>query len=276
MPLEINHGGRPQRWRWQRTRALDVPGMEAAEAMSLYMMRDAMTAHLPSCFMDALRTRFTQANKTLSALARTGDQALWSDRVRIVPAHLVLKPPHIAPKILHTLQRALLNDSAVDVLYQSLRETAPEQRLLYPRALLLRGSSLYLIAHQKGADEVARHFAVQRFASVRLKEMEPWPAWGFSLDAFMADGRTQFGEGSPIKLKARISAPLSKILRDSPLSDDMKMVDRDGMLTLTATVRDTWALHSWILGHAENVVVLEPAGLKSALSARIKAAAAAY
>jgi predicted DNA-binding transcriptional regulator YafY len=275
MPLEINRE-RPQRWRWQKTRGLDVPGMEAAEAMALYMMRDAMTAHLPSCFMDALQSRFTQANKSLSALARAGDQARWSDRVRIVPAHVVLNPPHIAPKILHTLQRALLNDSAVDVLYQSLQATVPERRLLYPRALILRGSSLYLIAHQKGADDVARHFAVQRFSSVRLKELEPWPTDDFSLDAFMADGRDQFGPGTPIKLKAKISARLYKILRDSPLSDDMRVVEHDKTLTLTATVRDTWALHTWILGHAEDVVVLEPAGLKASLSARIKAAAAAY
>jgi predicted DNA-binding transcriptional regulator YafY len=276
MPLAVNERHRPQRWRWQKTRGLDVPGMEAAEAMALYMMRDAMKAHLPSCFMDALQSRFTQADKTLKALARSGDHARWSDRVRIVPAHVVLKPPRIAPRILQTLQRAVLGAIAIDAWYQSLQQAAPEPRLLYPRALLLRGSSLYLIAHQKGPDDAVRHFAVQRFSSVRLKELEPWPTQPFSLDAFMDDGRDQFGEGGPIQFKARISPQLYKILRDSPLSDDMRVVERDGVLTLSATVRDTWALHSWILGHAENVMVLEPAGLKASLSARIQAAAAAY
>jgi hypothetical protein len=125
MPLEINQRERPQRWRWQKTGTLDVLGMDAAEAMALYMMRDAMTAHLPSCFMDALQTRFAQANQTLRALARAGDKAQWSDRVRIVLDHVVLKHPRIAPRILHALQRALLNDIAVDVMYQSLQETAP-------------------------------------------------------------------------------------------------------------------------------------------------------
>src|ERR1700687_4119499 len=37
MPLEINERERPQRWRWQKTRGLDVPGMEVAEAVALYM-----------------------------------------------------------------------------------------------------------------------------------------------------------------------------------------------------------------------------------------------
>ncbi len=158
MPLEINGRQRPQRWRWQKTRSLDVPGMEAAEAMSLYMMRDAMTAHLPSCFLDALHNRFTQSNKTLGALARSGTHASWSDRVRIVPAHVVLKAPRIAPKILQQLQKALLNDIPVDASYQSLRDSEPTPRLLYPRALLLRGSSLYLIAHQKDGGGEPHHY----------------------------------------------------------------------------------------------------------------------
>jgi len=274
MPLEINGRQRPQRWRW-RSRSLDLPGMEAAEAMALYMMQDAMKSHLPCCFAEALESRFAQATKTLRQLARAGAKAKWSDRVRISPSHVVLKPPRIATKIVQTLQKALLNDIAIDVFYQSLQDTAPEPRLLYPRGLLLRGSSLYLIAHQKG-DPVVRHFAVQRFSSVRLKELEPWPPGKFSLDEFLDEGLTHFGEGTLIKLKATITEPLYKILRDSPLSDDMRVVDHAGVLTLTATVRNTWALHSWILGHAENVVVREPLALRKSLSARIKAAAAGY
>lgn len=276
MPLEIDDTQRPQRWRWQRSRGVDVPGMEAAEAMALYMMRDSLSAHLPSCFMDALTSRFSQAKKTLGTLARSGAHARWSDRVRVVPAHVVLRAPRIAPKIIQTLQRALLNDIPVDVSYQSLQESTPTPRRLYPRALLLRGSSLYLVAHQRDGGEGALHFAVQRFSSVRLRELEPWPATPFSLDAFMQDGRDQFGEGVLVELEALISKTLYKILRDSPLSDDMNVVEKDGALTLKATVRDTWALHTWILGHAENISVLRPVALRRALSQRIRAAAEQY
>jgi predicted DNA-binding transcriptional regulator YafY len=275
MPLEVDERQRPHLWRWQRNRRLDVPGMEAAEAMALYMMRDTITAHLPSCFVEALQSRFAQADKTLRAIGRVDAKAKWSDRVRVSPSHVVLKSPQISTRIYETLQKAVLNNIAVDVLYRSLQNTAPEQRLLYPRGLLLRGSSLYLIAQQKG-DTAVRHFAVQRFFAVRPKELEPWPSRRFSLDDFLAEGLTHFGEGKLINFKATITETLYKILRDSPLSDDMNVVDHGGVLTLTATVRDTWALHSWILGHAENVVVLQPAALKQSLSARIKAAAAAY
>jgi predicted DNA-binding transcriptional regulator YafY len=275
MPLDVAEAERPQRWRWQRARGLDIPGMEAAEAMALYIMRDAVTAHLPSCFVEALETRFTQANKTLRTLARTGGAAKWSDRVRIAPSHVVLKSPAIATKLLQTLQKALLGDVAIEVLYQSLQDLAPQRRLLYPRGLLLRGSSLYLIAQQQG-DDIVRNFAVHRFSSVRLRELEPWPATKFSLDAFSGDGPRQFGSGATIDFKALITERLYKILSDSPLSDDMRIVEHNESFTLTATVKDTWALHSWILGHAENLIVLKPVALREAVAARLRAAADAY
>jgi predicted DNA-binding transcriptional regulator YafY len=276
MPLECNERKRPQRWRWQKTRGLDVPGMEVAEAMALYMMKDAMTQHLPSCFIDALHGRFVQANKTLGLLARAGANARWSDLVRVVPAHVTLVAPRILPKIMQPLQKALLNEIAIDASYQSLKESAPTSRMLYPRALLLRGSSLYLIAHQKGTPGEPRHYAVQRLAAVRLRELEPWPDGPFSLDAFLKDGKDQFGDGRSIQFTATIRGGLEKILHDSPLSDDMTIEESGGVLTLTATVRDTWALRSWILSHAENIHVRAPAALRSDIAKRAKEAAAQY
>jgi predicted DNA-binding transcriptional regulator YafY len=276
MPLEINERERPQRWRWQRTRGLDVPGMEVAEAVALYMMRDAMSEHLPSCFIDALHGRFAQANKTLATLARSGAHARWSDRVRVVPAHVTLAPPRIQPKIMQPLQKALLNDIAIEVVYQSVKESAPTSRILYPRALLLRGTSLYLIAHQKDVVGEPHHYAVQRVSSLRLRELEPWPAQPFSLDAFLADGKDQFGDRGKVRLEATIGGKLEKTLHDSPLSEDMRIYEAGGLLTLTASVRDTWALRSWILSHAENIQVLAPPSLRNDIVKRMRAAAAQY
>ena len=98
------------------------------------------------------------------------------------------------------LQDAVLREVAVEVEYQSLDEAVPGRRVLFPRALLLRGSTLYLIAHQRGREGDALHFAVQRFRAVRRLELEPWPAVRFSLEAFLADGRQQFGAGVEVRL----------------------------------------------------------------------------
>jgi len=273
MPLDINERERPQRWRWQKSQALDVPGMEVAEAMALCMMKDAMTQHLLSCSINALHGRFAQANKTLALLARTGAHARWSDLVRVVPAHVTLVAPRIPTKIMQPVQRALLNEIAIEESYQSLKDSAPVSRILYPRALLLRGTSLYLTAHQKSMPGEPRHYAVQRLSAVRLRELEPWPEGSFFLDAFLKDGKDQFGDGRSIQLKATIRGGLEKILHDSPLSEDMSIDGSGGMLTLTATVGDTRALRGWILSHAENVNVQAPAALRSDIVKRAKVAA---
>ena len=53
-PLDVKRTARAQRWHWQKSWGLDLPGMEAAEAMALYIKKDAMQAHLSSCFLEAL------------------------------------------------------------------------------------------------------------------------------------------------------------------------------------------------------------------------------
>ena len=46
----------------------------------------------------------------------------------------------------------------------------------------------------------------------------------------------------------------------------MRIVETDAVLTLHATVRDTWALRTWILGHAENLTVVKPSSLRKDLA----------
>ncbi len=276
MPLEVDVLVRPQRWRWRKLKGLDIPGMEVAEAMALYMMRDALCAYLPACFHEALRSRYEQADRTLRTLARAGVGRRWSDKARVVPAHLVLSPPKVQAAVLQVLQDAVLREVAIEADYQSLDESAPSRRVLYPRALLLRGSVLYLVAHQKGRDSDALHFAAHRFARVRLLELEPWPSARFSLDAFLGDGRQQFGLGVELRLRARITPELARILKEAPLGEAMSIEERDGALVMSARVRDTWALVSWILGHGENIEVLAPVALRRRIAERLQRAARAY
>ena len=56
----------------------------------------------------------------------------------------------------------------------------------------------------------------------------------------------------------------------------MRIDSAGGVLTLTASVRDTWALRSWILSHAENIQVRSPESLRTDIAKRMKAAAAQY
>lgn len=279
LPLDTTPQSRPKRWRWRKQLTLDIPGMEAAEAMALHLTHDMLAAHLPTSFLEALRKRINQADRTLTALAKTSTRlrGRWSDKVRVIPAHIILQPPMIPTKVFQTIQTALLQEIPLEVEYRSSNDAEHRKRLLFPRGLILRGSSIYLIAHEKDSDPNPRHYALQRFVSVKQRELEPWPKGVFSLDTFLRDGARQFGDGAEVAIKAKVSEELCRILRDTPIGKEMRLAGPSGgRFTLTTTVRDTWALHTWILGHAEHIEIEKPAKLRQLIQSRLVAAGKQY
>lgn len=277
LPLDVDNKTRPKRWRWRRQPAVDIPGMESAEAIALSLTHETLARHLPASFLGALKRRLAQANRTLAAIAKAGSHGLWTDKVRVIPAHVVLAPPVVPTPILQALQSALLRDVPVEVQYKGHKDQSHQNRLLYPRGMILRGSSVYLIAHEKDGDAKPRHFALQRFGNVRLREMEPWPANPFSLDEFLKDGNQQFGEGTLITLQAIVSEELARILRDTPLGENMELTTTGtGAVQLSTTIRDTWSLHTWILGHGPHIEVQSPPTLRVLISERLAQAARQY
>lgn len=277
LPLDVDNKTRPKRWRWRRQPAVDIPGMESAEAIALSLTHETLARHLPASFLGALKRRLAQANRTLAAIAKAGSHGLWTDKVRVIPAHVVLAPPVVPTPILQALQSALLRDVPVEVQYKGHKDQSHQSRLLYPRGMILRGSSVYLIAHEKDGDAKPRHFALQRFGNVRLREMEPWPANPFSLDEFLKDGNQQFGEGTLITLQAIVSEELARILRDTPLGENMELtITSTGAVQLSTTIRDTWSLHTWILGHGQHIEVQSPPPLRALISERLAQAARQY
>jgi len=99
---------------------------------------------------------------------------------------------------------------------------------------------------------------------------------GFTLDDYLNRGGGQFGEGKIITLKAEISETLARLLEETPLSADQKIVSGKGRHRLSATVFDSWQLRFWILSQGADVVVRQPAGLRKEIVGRIEEMRAAY
>jgi predicted DNA-binding transcriptional regulator YafY len=277
LPLDVDNNARPKRWCWRRQPGLDIPGMEAAEAIAFSLMQEILSYHLPVSLLEALRKRINQANRTLTAIAKAGSRGRWSDKVRVIPAHIILQPPMVPTRIFQTIQTALLQDIPLEAQYRSHQDAEHRKRLLFPRGLILRGSSIYLIAHEKDGDPDPRHYALQRFVSAKLRELEPWPTDAFSLDDFLLGGAKQFGDGAEVTLKAKVSEELGRILRDTPVGKDMRLTGPDeGRFSLTTSVRDTWALHAWILGHAEHIEIEKPIQLRQLMQSRLATAIKQY
>jgi electron transfer flavoprotein alpha subunit len=126
-------------------------------------------------------------------------------------------------------------------------------------------SRLAAVVIGKGVAALAGELAANKLDEVLLVEHD-------LLAAYTPDGYT-------VALKqviAQVKPDLAKILRETPLSAKQHIKVSGEDVIVVAAVRNTPALRRWILGHGPAVEVLGPATLRTAIGAKVQAAAARY
>lgn len=183
--------------------------------------------------------------------------------------------PSIDSAVLATLQEALFADEQVDVDYRSMNSEVATKRRLHPLAMVNRGALTYLIANPFENDDV-RLYALHRIQkATRTYEAAKRPS-DFDLDEYISAGGMHFGDGKTIRLNAWISPYLSKILEETPLSEDQRLQVEDDNIKLTATVADSWQLTWWIMSYGASIEVTAPIGLRRKIGGFLADAAAQY
>ncbi|MHB8472331.1 MAG: helix-turn-helix transcriptional regulator [Gammaproteobacteria bacterium] len=268
-PLCCNNKGVPHGWYWMAGKGLNLPALTVQEALSLHLMEQYLKSLLPASVLTVLAPHFEEANRKLAELTNSNTVAAWTDKVRIVPPSLPLLPPVIAEGVLESVQEALLNDLQIECAYQSAGAEAPEARRLHPLALVQRGPVMYLVATASNAPQV-KLYVLHRFRKVEITEAPIVRPKGFNIDTYIAKGNLQFGNGKTLKLKASIDEDLAAHLAETPLSEDVRIVERDEDYLLTATVADSLQLRWWLLSWGSAVEVLGPKGLRGEISGRVR------
>ena len=276
-PIDCDSRSIPYGWRWVKGADLDLPGLTLAEAVSLRVIEDTVRPLLPAAMLDVLDTRFRLASTKLASLAKQNPAARWADKVRAVPPTLPLCPAVIASGVLEALQEALMHDEQVEAEYRSLDADKPKTMQLNPLGLVSRGPSLYLIASSELHAEPYL-YAVHRFRQVCRTHTPGKRPKDFNLEAYIAEGGLQFGNGKMLKLKALITPWLARILEETSLAEDQKITPLEGEedLRLTATVADSWQLRWWILSLGDGIEVLGPAGLRKDIVTGLQDALSQY
>jgi len=276
-PIDCDSRSIPYGWRWVKGADLDLPGLTLAEAVSLRVIEDTVRPLLPAAMLDVLDTRFRLANTKLASLAKQSPAARWADKVRATSPTLPLRPAVIASGVLEALQEALMHDEQVEAEYRSLEADKAKTLRLNPLGLVSRGPSLYLIASSESHDE-PHMYAVHRFSQVCRTQTTTKRPKSFDLDAHIAEGRFQFGNGKMLKLKALVLPWLARILEETPLAEDQKIppVEGEEDLRLTATVADSWQLRWWVLSLGDGIEVLGPAGLRKDIVSCLQDALSQY
>lgn len=274
-PLQCNDAGKPWGWHWRPGEAMGLPGLSLAEALSLTMVEEALPTLLPSNLYKGLEPRFQQARDKLDALAEDNAHARWPRKVATVRPELSLCPPSWEPAILESVQLALLEERQIHCRYYSAHQDKERQLTLNPLALVQRGLVVYLIATSPPHDD-ARQYALHRFRSVALMETPAQGADSFDLNAYLDSGALQFNTGGQLKLRAWISESLARLLRETPLSEDMRLEPCPDGHHLQATVRDSWQLRWWLLQQGSNICVQAPPELRQYARHTLQAALQRY
>ena len=273
-PIDKNDDKDPYLWKWAPGASIDLPGLSVADALSLQLVEKTLKPLFPHSMLQGLETRFKQAEKQLAVLSKDNRKARWASKVRVVTPTQPLIPPSIDLKVLEIVQDALLADLQVDVEYVN-RTGVNKQHSLNPLALVSRGALTYLIATTLDYDDV-RLFALHRIRhATRTTQPIKRPA-NFNLDEYIQTGGLQFGNGKTIQLVAWVGEDLARILEETPLSKDQKLILEGDMMKLTATVDDSWQLVWWIMSFGDEIEVTSPDALRKNIAARLSTAAAQY
>ena len=236
--IRCNDATKPYGWLWMQDHALDLPGLDFTEAISLVLVEELLRKLAPVSLLRVLEPKFKQARQKLGSFP--GNRyTQWTDRVRYVPSSLPFISPKVEPRVLETVQEAILQQRQLRLRYSGPDDPGARERTLHPLAFVQGGPVAYLVATAFGYSD-PRLYALHRMISVQMTKEPSNRPEGFSLDAFLAEGGMQFGDAGVIRLEAVVSKKLACYLAESPLTKDQELIPKgEGRHLLTATIKDS-------------------------------------
>ena len=273
--IRCNDTSAPFGWHWMKGSVADLPAVDCADALSLMLVEKLVGQLAPVSLLRVLEPKFKQARAKLGSLA-DHRYAQWTQRVRYVPPALPFLPQKFTPGVLETVQEAIVLQRQLQLRYSNPNDARSRELTLHPLAFIQHGPIAYLVA--TAFDFVdPRLYALHRMNSARLTAAVARPSSDFSLDVFLEEGAMQFGEGGTVRLQAVVSKKLACYLTESPLAKDQRLTARSSdRYVLIATTKDSWQLYFWILSQGEEIVVEQPAHLRSRIKASLQAALKNY
>ena len=266
---------KPYRWKRLALRAVPMPDVEMADALSLVLAEELLRQLAPVSLLKVLEPKLAKAQSRLTT-EQKNCLAQWKDRVCYVPPGLPFLPPRINERYLRLVKEAILEERQIEVQYSAREASKPSEQTLHPLALVQHGSIAYLVATAFDYGE-PRLYALHRISSVTATKEPAERPKGFSLDSFLVAGGMQFGEGPQIRLKAVVPTTLANYLQESPLSPEQKLKPIDkGHYRFEVSVKDSWQLGFWILSQGEEIVVVGPRTVRRSIQDGLRRALAAY
>lgn len=259
-PIVVDSSQEPYLWSWDAAApALTLPVPSVSDALLLAMVRDYIGPMLPPQMLDALRPYLDRAVQVLDGAKANNALASWRDKVHAINPNQTLIPPKIDPEINRVVSDALLAESQIEIVYDSMKSGKGKFVNIHPHALIHRGQMSYLVGSCWDYKDM-RRFAMHRIKEVKNLNQPMTKQADFRLCDYLAKGYGDFGEGGMRDLDLKVSPELAEYLHECRLSVDQTLTTMDddlGWFRLRASLADTPQLKWWILSQGSDVVVLD-------------------
>ncbi|QOW21783.1 helix-turn-helix transcriptional regulator [Novilysobacter avium] len=259
-PIQIDDREKPFGWSWDpNARPALMPGLSPAQAVAILLARTHLHGLLPRVLTEELGTIEELARETLD---RSG-WSHWHQQTAVVPTHLRLELPRVAPKILEGVQKVLVSKRRAQLDYRSKWAQENREFIVSPLGLLSRGGLLYLVAVVEGYED-PRQFALHRISGVAALLGEAAKPEGFDFHRYARRQGSVFLSRGKVRLVLRIDGPAATHLGEQKLSPDQVVVRLDGthQVEVSATVEDDETLRWWLLSFGSQLEVVHPSVLR--------------
>lgn len=243
----VGDGAKPQGWSWLAEGGeLGLQNLDPHEALTLKLVQGFIDDLLPVTTHSHLAPYFAHADKVLQQ--QSSSLPRWPDKIRVLPKGQPLLPPKIDLQVQHAVYQALLEERRLTVHYQPRDHAASKSYEVNPLALVVRNQVVYLVCTLWDYSDI-RQLLLHRMISAELLDKPIAVPADFDLDAYIQDGAFGFRLGGLIRLQAEFAPSTEALFRETPLSEDQQIdVLPDQFLRISATVRDTAELQTWLNG----------------------------
>jgi len=114
--------------------------VDFTEALSLALVEDLLRKLAPVSLLRVLEPKFKQAHGKFGSIT-SNRYAQWTNLVRYVPPSLPFLPPKIEPRVLETVQEAILQKRQLQVRYSGPDDARARELTLHPLAFIQHGQS---------------------------------------------------------------------------------------------------------------------------------------
>ncbi len=246
-------------WSMLNSSRQQVPlAVSIPELMALYFGRDMLRTYRGTVFYDAIESLLSKIKATLPA-AYAGYLDRIRDRVNAGPAPR--KDYTAAAPVIAELNRAILEEKTVDLVYHSMGRGTQSRRSVHPYQLRHVDDTLYLIGWCTLRQGV-RTFAVDRIRTATATEAGFDIPPSVDLKCFLQDS---FGiyQGPPVTVSIRFSPSVAGYIRERVWHPSQQLQEAaDGSVTFTATVAGIEEISRWVLRWGSGARVLAPDALR--------------